>query len=187
MNWFCSSPRRISGSDWISTYRWGTTMHLASPSTRLAPGMQRRREATALSLTSGRPRHDAPTARPRPRRPTPATSVRMHVAVQRSNFGVERSPMPQTRGYPERIPERGVGRANADVQRCTRSARTPSPRHRNRNNKNHIYTRAGRGSGSRRWTVLERRRVIGRRRREHVGHLRRPQREGRTSRRAYHG
>ena len=35
--------------------------------------------------------------------------------------------------------------------------------------------------------VLERRRVIGRRRREHVGHLRRPQREGRTSRRAYHG
>ena len=34
--------------------------------------------------------------------------------------------------------------------------------------------------------VLERRRVIGRRRREHVGHLRRPQRERRTSRRADH-
>ena len=34
--------------------------------------------------------------------------------------------------------------------------------------------------------VLERRRVSGRRRREHVGHLRRPQREGRTSRRADH-
>ena len=61
----------------------------------------------------------------------------------------------------------------------TPSARAKAPQ--GLNNKNHIYTRTrGWGGAARargylgRRAVLERRRVRGRRRREHVGHLRRP-------------
>ena len=144
---------------------------LTAPATRR---MQRRRRSDALdpTLQDGPARCTPSRARADPCRPSVPGCLQGHVA---------------------RISARMLLKAKT---RGTADQEHPSARHRrahtNRSNKNHIYTRWGRararGSGLLgRRTVLERRRVRGRRRREHVGHLRRPEREGRTSGRADHG